>query len=196
MKSIYFAEMKGNISLKSGNATVALSTSDSSIYTSINGVFGKIILDVTPVDLINIFEDSSSEPTLGEAAQVVQKRMFLVAIEANPIVSGALKYLASHLNFESIESLLYNLDQDSDEISWNSFFELFLLYGNGRESYRPPEGTDKLSRKDVEYLFRLFCFYDSDCDETISRRGMLMFYALHYLYNLNNTCFNAVIYLF
>jgi hypothetical protein len=172
LKSIYFAEAKGDISFPNTKFTAAsLSVVDSSLYTSNNGVFGKIYMDVTPVDLINIFEDSNNEPVLNEASSAVQKRTFLITAEANPVVCGALKFVASHLNYDSLESLVFSLNQESEELSWSSFCEVFSLYGNTREAFRRPEGTDRLSKKDVEFLFRLFCMYDSDCDETLSRRG-------------------------
>ena len=88
------------------------------------------------------------------------------------------RYVASSLNFPSTEQLLASASDESPQqlVTWDRYYALFDLYGSFRP--QPPLLSENFGVEGVDavcchLLFRVFCLFDSDGDESLSHMDTL-----------------------
>ena len=203
MRHMYFTYVKESLAAPYADHDDFKAVSSSgNIQTLKNGILGSISFDFTPVDIINLFEDACSLTIFKDYEDQNTRQVSLDSLfkrlESNIPISGAIKYFASQLNYDSIEMFLSSVASTSassssnDEsgtghITWDSYSNLFNIYGasqlNVSNAPSPSEGAESsIGHVCSEYLLRLFRLYDSDGDENLSQKGF--FTACAYKYNI------------
>ena len=190
MRHLYFTYVKESLAAPyADHDDFKAISSSGTIRTLKNGTLGSISFDFTPVDIINLFEDACSRTIFKDYEDHTTRQVSLGSLfkrlESNILISGAIKYFASQLNYDSIEMFLSSVASSNDEsgaghITWASYSNLFNIYGGSHlnvsnSAPSSSEGAESsVGPVCSEYLLRLFRLYDSDGDENLSQKGFFL----------------------